>query len=83
MISDEDVDQNMDSFDKVDRRILASVIMSVDVTEVFSVARVDKLAAKFGFAPGLSIVLTNIWDFSCAEDRFGACFCVARRHYRR
>ena len=51
MVSDEDVDQNMDLLDDIDRRILASVIMSVDVTEVFSPARVSKSAAKFGLVP--------------------------------
>ena len=72
MVFDEDVDQNMDSLDEIDRRILASVIMSVDVTEVFSPARLNKLAAKFGLAPGASLDLTNGWDFSCAEDRLRA-----------
>ena len=69
MVSDEEVDQNMDSLDEVDRRILASIIMSVDVTEVFSPARVNKLAAKSGLLPGASLDLTNGWDFSCADDR--------------
>ena len=59
MTSDEDVDQNMDSLDEIDRRILESLIMSVDVTEVFSPARANKLAAKFGLAPGASLDLTN------------------------
>ena len=72
MASDEDIDQNMDSLDEVDRRILASIIMSVDVTEVFSPARVNKLAAKFGLVPGASLDLTNGWDFSCADDRVRA-----------
>ena len=72
MVSDEDVDQNMDSLDEVDCRILASVIMNVDVTEVFSPAGVNKLAAKFGLVPGASLDLTNGWDFSCAEDRIRA-----------
>ena len=31
MVSDEDVDQNMDSLDEVDRRMFASGILSVDV----------------------------------------------------
>ena len=62
MASDEDVDQNMDSLDEIDRRILASIIMSVDVTEVFSPVRVNKLA-------GASLDLTNGSDFSLVEDR--------------
>ena len=69
MASDEDASQMMDSLDEIDRRILASVIMSVDVTEVFSPARVNKLAAKFGLLPGASLDLTNGWDFSLLEDR--------------
>ena len=55
--------------DEVDRCILASVIMSVGVTEVFSPARVNKMAAKFGLVPGASLELTNGWDLSCTEDR--------------
>ena len=48
MASDEDADQVMDSLDEIDRRILASVIMSVDVTEVFSPARVISLRQSSG-----------------------------------
>ena len=59
----------LDSLDEIDRRILASIIMSVDVTEVFSPARVNKLAAKVGLTPGASLDLTNGWDFSLAADR--------------
>ena len=69
MASDEDAYQMMDSLDEIDRRILASVIMSVDVTEVFSPARVNKLAAKFGLLPVASLGLANGWDFSLAADR--------------
>ena len=69
MASDEDVDQSMDSLDEIDRRILSSIIMSVNVTEVFSPARVNKFAAKFGLVPGTSLDLTNGWDFSLVEDR--------------
>ena len=53
-------DQVMDSLDEIDRRILASVIMSVDVTEVFSPARVNKLAAKFGLLPGASLAIRTV-----------------------
>ena len=59
MASDEDADQMMDSLDEIDRRILASVIMNVDVTQVFSPSSVNKLAAKFGLLPGASLDLTN------------------------
>ena len=69
MASDEDAEQMMSSLDEIDRRILASIIMSVDVTEVFSPERVNRLAAKFGLTPGASLDLTNGWDFSLAADR--------------
>ena len=71
MVSHEDVDQKVDSLDKV-HRILASIIMSVDVTEAFGPARVNKLAAKFGLVPFSSLDLTDGWDFSFAEDRASA-----------
>ena len=58
-----DLDQNMDSLDGIDRRMIASVIMSVDVTEVLSSARVSRLASKFGLVPGASLDLTNGWNF--------------------
>ena len=38
------IDANMALLDKMDRKILASVILSVDVTEVFSPKRVNELA---------------------------------------
>ena len=69
MASDEDADQMITSLDEIDRRILASIVMSVDVTEVFSPARVNKLAAKIGLLPGASLDLTNGCDFSLAADR--------------
>ena len=59
----------LDSFAEIDRRILASIIMSVDVTEVFSPARVNKLASKFGLTPGASLDLTNGWECSLAANR--------------
>ena len=68
-MASDDADQMLDAFDVIDRRILASIIMSVDVTEVFSPARVNKLVAKFGLTPGASLDLANGWDFSLAADR--------------
>ena len=40
------------SLSSLERSILASVLMRVVVTEVFSPVRVNKLAAKFGLVPG-------------------------------
>ena len=62
-------DVSMDLLDEDDRRILASVILNVDVTEVFSPERNNKLARKFGLTPGASMDLTNGYDFNKPEDR--------------
>ena len=61
--SDDAADTRMDLLSSVDRRILASVILGVDITEVFSPIRVNQLAAKFGLVPGASLDLTNGWNF--------------------
>ena len=68
MALDEETGQNMDYLDEIDRRILASLIMTVDVTDVFSPARVNRFAAKFGDVPGASFDFTNGWGSSLAED---------------
>ena len=65
---DTTADNAMDLLDEVDRRILASLIMSVDITEVYSPERVNKVARKFGLVPGASMDLTNGYDFTKAED---------------
>ena len=65
-------DDDMLSIDKmtdVEKRIMASVIFSVDITEVFSPIRVNEFAAKFGLVAGSSFDLTNGWDFSLDEHR--------------
>ena len=49
----------MDSLTAVDRKVLASLILGVDITEVFSPKRVNELASKFGLTPGSSLDLTN------------------------
>ena len=56
-------DASMDLLDEVDRRSLASGILNVDFTEVFSPERINKLARKFGLTPGASMDLTNGYDF--------------------
>ena len=64
-----DPDQSMSFLDETDRRILASVIMNVDITEIYSPTRVNRVAAKFGLCAGSSMDLTNGWDFSKESDR--------------
>ena len=59
----------MDSLDEIDRKILSSILLSVDVTEVYSPERINKLARKFGLVPGASLDLTNGYDFRKPEDR--------------
>ena len=50
--SDVELDQNM-----MDRKILASVLMNVDVTEVYRPIQFNELAAKFGLVPWSSLDL--------------------------
>lgn len=45
------VDDPMSSLEDIDKNILASLILNVDVTEVFSPTRINKLAATFGLIP--------------------------------
>ena len=42
--------------------------MGVDITEVFSRERVNKLAARFGLVAGACLDITDGWDFDKAED---------------
>ena len=62
-------DDDMSDLHSVDKRILASVILGVDLTEVFSPVRVNQVAAKFGLNPGSSLDLTNGWNFDLEADR--------------
>ena len=65
------LDEDM-GLSSVDRRILLSVLLNVDITEVFSSERVNKLAAKFGLIAGSSLDLTNGWNFELEKDRRAA-----------
>ena len=53
-----------DALDDEEKKIIASVVRGVDVTEIYSPERVNKLAAKMGRVP-----LTNGWDFSREDHR--------------
>ena len=50
--------QHIYHLDEVDRRIVASVILGVDITELYSPERVAKVARKYGLAAGSSMDLT-------------------------
>ena len=62
-------DDMLDSMNEIDRNILAAAILGVDITEVYSLERVAKVAAKFRLRAGSSFDLTNGWDFNIAEHR--------------
>ena len=62
-------DEMMDSMNEIDRRIMASVILGVDITEVFSPERVAEVAKRYGLVAGSSFDLTNGWDFNVKEHR--------------
>ena len=58
--------------DDEDKRIVASVILGVDITEVYSPERVNQVAKRWGLTPGSSLDLTNGYDFTKPEDRKAA-----------
>ena len=62
-------DEIMGSMNEIDRRIMASVILGVDITEVFSPERVAGVAKRYGLVAGSSFDLTNGWDFNVKEHR--------------
>ena len=67
-MDDEDM-SSLQHMSEVDRKIIASVILGVDITEVYSPERIAKVAREFGLNPGSSMDLTNGWDFSKSEHR--------------
>ena len=63
----EEIDEAMamvDSMNIVDRKIVASAILGVDITEIYSPERVAKVARRYGLTAGSSMDLTNGWDFT-------------------
>ena len=52
-------DSAMRHLDEIDRKILSSVTLNVEVIEVYSPERINTLARKFGLVPGASLDLTN------------------------
>ena len=71
-IEDEDMDSIMKGMNEIDRKIVVSFILGVDVTEVFSPERVAKVAQRIGLTAGSSFDLTNGWDFNIEEHRVEA-----------
>ena len=55
-----------------DRKILASMLLGVDITEVYSPERIARVAMGFGLVAGSSMDLTNGWDFTRSDHRRAA-----------
>ena len=55
-----------------DRKIVAQVILGVDITEVYSPERIAKVAKEFGLVPGSSMDLTNGWEIRPSTSRMEA-----------
>jgi hypothetical protein len=55
--------------DDADKKILSAAIMGVDITEIYSPERVAKVVKKFGLFSGLSMDLTNVWDFDQEDHK--------------
>ena len=72
---DEPTDAPMDEASRdavmgeTDRKILGYAIMGVDVSEIYSPARITKVCARFGLTPGSAMNLQNGYDFDTLEDR--------------
>ena len=53
----------------VDQLIIGKAIQGSDVLELYSPVRVNAVAAKFGLVPGMSLDLTNGYDFDDKRDQ--------------
>ena len=51
----EDMGADIDSLSSMDLAVLDKVVKGVDVMEIFSPARVNQLASKFGLIAGASL----------------------------
>ena len=60
---------SMDVISSVDRKILSMAILGVDVTEIYSPARVTQVCSKFGLQPGSAMDLMTGYDFDLLDDR--------------
>ena len=60
--------------------MLSKIIRGADIVEMYLPARVNKLASKFGLTAGISMDLTNGYDFDEIEDqkRAGKATCESR-----
>ena len=63
------MEASIDALSAQDILILDKIVKGADIMEVFSPARVNELAVKFGLIAGASLDLTNGFDFDKKEDR--------------
>ena len=57
------------SIASVDRKIVSAMICGVDLTEVYSPARIANACRRFGLHPGSSMDFVTGYDFDLSEDR--------------
>ena len=62
-------DMILNGLNETDRKILASVILGVDITEVFSPERAAQVAKLFSHISRSSMDLTNGWDFNREDHK--------------
>ncbi len=58
-----------ETLDEMDVKMLCQVMRGVDVTEIYSPERVNKVAQQLGLERGLSMDLLNGWDFNDVRHR--------------
>ena len=61
--------QDNEPADRIDQDIIKRMIMGVDVTEVYSPARVTEACKKLGLSAGSFFDLSNGWNFDKHIDR--------------
>ena len=59
-------------WDRDDGRLLCAAIVGIDITEVFSPARIIQTCNKFKLVPGSALDLHTGWDFTLASHRLEA-----------
>ena len=64
-----DSDMDMIAMSTEDKKVVAGVLLGVDMTEIYSPIRVAKVCIRMGLTPGSSTDLTSGFDFTKISDR--------------
>ena len=56
--------EKINAVDKEDLKIMTMGILGMDVTEIYSPERVNKVCERYGLTKGSSMDLTNGWDLT-------------------